>query len=60
MRTRILSALFAILMVLAITACDRDVCIEESDRGNRPPMPFADLGSDLGSELIPALGLLQR
>ncbi|WP_226664520.1 hypothetical protein [Microbulbifer aggregans] len=55
MRTRFLTAIALIGLMLAITACEQQVCYQEGKRERRPPMPFAEISSGLP----PAIGLIR-
>ncbi|MFV8780953.1 hypothetical protein ACNKU7_00905 [Microbulbifer sp. SA54] len=55
MRSRFLAALALIALMLAVTACDQQVCYQDGKRERRPPMPFAEISSGLS----PAIGLVR-
>ncbi|WP_171018878.1 hypothetical protein ACONUD_14185 [Microbulbifer harenosus] len=46
MRKLIATAL-VIFMAMAAMACDRQVCYGDSERGRKPTIPFASIGSDI-------------
>ncbi|MFD1217028.1 MULTISPECIES: hypothetical protein [Microbulbifer] len=47
MGKRLLAIIAIITLALAAVACDRQACYEEGKRNNRPPLPFAHLGTEL-------------
>lgn len=55
MRTRFLTALALIGLMLAITACEQQVCYQEGKRERRPPMPLAEISVGLQ----PAISLVR-
>lgn len=47
MGKRLLTITAILSLALAAGACERQVCFEEGKRNNRPPMPFAQLGTQV-------------
>lgn len=44
---KLISTALVVLMALAAMACDRQACYRDGERGRKPTIPFASIGSDV-------------